>query len=232
MDRIISKFPYENEADLNVCYQHGIAYQRDMANLVKYDGDYFQKCLTKYEIPQKRARNMVINGGRISFIQKHFGSGAVLDIGVGAGAFIRNRLECGAKTFGLDINEQAIAWLHTVGLYSDNVETFQAFSMWDVLEHIPDPGVYLDRIPMGAYLFVSVPIWNFNFSIIRDWKHYRPGEHLYYFADRPGDMVLRRGFQFWMSKRGFELLEKSDFEERAGRKDVASYAFKRTKKGD
>ena len=54
---------------------------------------------------------------------------------------------------------------------------------------------------------------------IRDSKHYRPGEHLYYFTEL--------GFAQWMARHGFELLEVSNFETKAGRDSILSFAFRR-----
>ena len=54
---------------------------------------------------------------------------------------------------------------------------------------------------------------------IRKSRHYRPGEHLYYFTDR--------GIVSWMAMHGFDLLERDWFETRAGRESIATYAFQR-----
>jgi SAM-dependent methyltransferase len=210
MDRFIAGLPAMPDADLMLC-QAGIAYQADMAVRVAYDEAYFSKCLS-YE-DQDIA--IAINAGRIGLVNKYVGAyTGVLDIGVGSGEFIKKR----PNTFGYDINPEAVAWLKRTMRWSDGFAAFDAFTFWDVLEHVPVPEDYFRRIHEGAFVFTSLPVFD-DLAHIRKSRHYRPGEHLYYFT--------QHGFVRWMGMHGFSLLERADFETAAGRDSILSFAFVR-----
>jgi hypothetical protein len=193
-----------------LCLDHGVAYQADMTKRVQYDADYFNKCAS-YEGKEIADK---INLGRINLVLTHFGSGRVVDVGVGSGEFVKRRF----NTFGRDVNPVAVRWLKDTGQWAYNLSSFEAFTFWDVIEHLEDPSVYFDHIQRGAMLFTSIPIFN-NLGTIRRSKHYRPGEHLYYWT--------HDGFVRWMKCHGFDLLEHATFEMDAGREDIHSFAFVR-----
>jgi len=206
MDKHIQAYA-KVDGDLIVIEKFGIAYQLDMTNLINYSDDYF-KCYQGYkgtEIAKK------INEGRKEFVNRMF-TGRVLDVGIGSGEFIETR----ENTFGYDVNLVAKEWLKKKGLWSSNFNAFEAFTFWDVIEHIPNPIDYFDNIKPKSYLFTSIPVFN-DINKIRESKHYKPGEHLYYFT--------RSGFLTWMKTHGFRLLYSSEFETNAGREDILSFAF-------
>ena len=211
MDRFLAALPIERDGDLILCPNHGAAYQADMTPRAEYGADYFEKChgYEGTEIARK------LNAGRIAFVAKHF-SGRVLDIGVGSGDFVKAR----PHTFGYDVNPVAADWLRQAGRWSTDFDSFGAFTFWDVLEHVPRPEDYLRHCYLHGFVFASVPIMSSVYSI-RQSKHYRPGEHLYYFEES--------GLVEWMACHGFVLLEASDFESAAGRESIRSFAFKRAR---
>lgn len=211
MDRFIAQFDAEADGDLMLCHDEGIAYQRDRATVVDYGADYFDKCLG-YE-DQDIARK--INAGRITLVNRHVGLNAVLDVGIGSGEFIKKR---GGKTFGVDVNPVAIDWLIRQGLWAERLDEFAGYTFWDVLEHVETPETYLRHINLHAFLFTSVPIFA-DLNAIRSSRHYRPGEHLYYWTEA--------GFIRWLGMHGFLLLERQTFEMDAGRENIFSFAFKR-----
>lgn len=205
MDSLIKRFDFVENKDLRIT-KRGIAYQKEMSSIV-YDESYFKKCAGyDKEISDK------VTKGRIDLVAKYH-KGKMLDIGVGAGEFVKSRHD----TEGFDVNPYAVQWLKENSLYSENFESYEAFSFWDTIEHVKEPNVYFKGIPKGSYVFVSIPIVNLNF--IRDSKHYRPNEHLYYFTEE--------GFVGWMRLYGFRLEETSRHEIEAGRQDILSFVFKR-----
>lgn len=209
MDRYIAQFPAKPDGDLNLCLEHGAAYQVDRQHIVPYDGDYWNKC-AGYEDSEIALK---LNKGRIEFVESHY-KGEVLDIGVGCGEFIKKR----HGTYGYDVNPKAIEWLLSADLYRDNFTDFDAFTLWDVLEHIPTPEHYFINMRAGSFLFVSLPIFA-DLTRIRESKHYRPGEHLYYWT--------RDGLIEWMLLHKFDLCGHSDFETQAGRDSIQSFAFRK-----
>lgn len=214
MDEIIRRFA-EQDGDLVLCQEHGVAYQADMnhraAPGVNAEGEnYFDHYapMGGSEIARK------LYAGRVEFVNKRVGTAPVLDTGIGCGDFIKSR----PNTFGQDVNPKGIQWLKDNGKYRDDMESFKAFTFWDVLEHVENPSDYFKRIPDGSHVFVSLPVF-MDLSDIRQSRHYKPGEHLYYWT---GD-----GFIQWMERHRFHLLERSDFETQAGRDSVRSFAFEK-----
>lgn len=210
MDRFIAAFDGVADADLVLCERQGVAYQADMTITAAYDESYFDKC-AGYEGSAIADR---INAGRIALVDRYAGiSCGVLDIGVGSGEFVRRR----PNTFGFDINPRAVAWLKDCKRWSDKFCAFDAFTFWDVIEHVPEPEQYFSRVPKDAFLFASIPIFG-DLKHIRESRHYRPGEHLYYFTEQ--------GFIDWMARHGFLPIERSRFETEAGRDSIESFAFR------
>lgn len=213
MDRFISSMPVIQDADLSICQQHGIAYQRDREHIICYDEPYYAKCAS-YE-DQEISRKL--NAGRVALVQRHFGAGPAVDIGIGSGEFIKKR----GNTWGRDVNPVAMEWLKRNDLWAQHLSDFCCFTFWDVIEHIETPESVLQHIPIHGRAFFSIPIFD-DLLRVRESKHYRPGEHLQYFTSR--------GFIHWMVLHGFVLLESSDFETKAGRESIMSYAFTRIRR--
>lgn len=210
LDRFIAAMPAEEDGDLMLCRDHGIGYQKDREHLVCYDEAYYSKCAgyEGQEIAQK------INAGRIALVQRHVGGNRVLDVGIGSGEFIKLR----PNTCGCDVNPVAIEWLKRNDLWSEHLDHFAGVTMWDVLEHLQVPELYLRQINLHSYLFVSIPIF-YALGAIRLSKHYRPGEHLQYYTED--------GLIAWMDQHGFRVRERADFEIQAGRESILSFAFQR-----
>lgn len=192
------------------CRDHGVAYQADMTNLVAYDEPYYAKC-SSYEDTEIALK---INAGRIALVAKHYGSNWLVDVGIGSGEFIKKR----PNTYGYDVNPVAIEWLKRNDLWAGFLSDHSAFSFWDVIEHCETPEQYLKCVPLHGFAFFSLPIF-YGLGGIRASKHYRPGEHLYYWTEA--------GFVHWMTQHGFMLLEQQSFEIDAGRESIYSFAFKR-----
>jgi hypothetical protein len=211
MDKYIANFPAVDDGDLKLCHQQGVAYQADMTITASYDEAYFGKYVG-YEGTEIAS---AINKGRREFVDRFVGPETdVLDIGVGSGEFIKSR----QNTWGYDVNPIAEDWLKDWGFWQADLTKFKAFTFWDVLEHVPDPDFYFQRIASGSHVFISIPIFN-DLTKIRESKHYRPGEHLVYFTVH--------GLVGWMECHGFLLQAISNHETDAGRDSIKSFAFKR-----
>jgi SAM-dependent methyltransferase len=218
MDRFIAKYQYIIDKELHVCAHRGVAYQGDLLtstgdshHRVAYDDAYYMK-VKAYE--NSAIENEVLRH-RLSLISRHAGLTTLLDIGAGTGAFIRAASERGHVAKGYDIMPEANAQLQYKGMYCDDVDSFMGICMWDTIEHMYDAGPILDRIPKPSFLFVSIPVFS-DLYAIRASKHYRPGEHFYYWT------VI--GFANWIRKYGFSVLEVSGNEMLAGRDSVVEFA--------
>ncbi len=214
MDRFIAQYPATLDRDLMICEDHGVAYQADMdAPGVSYDESYFDNYVRLEGAPIA----VKLNAGRVGLVNRFVGAkGFVVDIGIGSGEFIRSR---GVNTYGVDVNPKARAWLESTGRWAADLSPgFDAYTFWDVIEHIKDPNEYFQHIPDGGHLFTSIPIFT-DLKWVRQSRHYKPGEHLYYFTTK--------GFIDWMRRYGFELLDCLTFETDAGRDSILSFAFQR-----
>ncbi len=209
MDKYIAAYPFIEDDDLNFCIEYGVAYQRDMTKLIEYGEKYFNNYVS---LKGSQIANQ-LNMGRKFFVKKYF-QGEVLDVGIGSGEFIQSRPD----TFGYDVNQHAINWLLANGKYRDDFSEFSAFTFWDVIEHIPEPENYFRNMLAGSFLFTSIPTFQ-DLLKVRQSKHYKPGEHLYYFT--------MAGFVQYMAKHGFENIGLSTFENQAGRQGITSFAFRK-----
>lgn len=216
MDAVIAEYVAQRDADLMLCESAGVAYQADMAaGRVAYGPEYHVK-VAAYE---GSAIAEAVNRGRCALLARHLQAGAkVLDVGAGSGAFVREACRRGFRARGFDVMPQAVERLHRAGLYGDDPAEFEGVCFWDVLEHMEDPAPWLRSVRPGAYAFASVPVFD-DLRRIRASKHYRPGEHLYYFT--------ATGFVRWMAAYGLQLVEASAHETAAGRESIGAFCFQR-----
>lgn len=212
MDQIISQYAFVPFGELNYCYHEGILYQRDMSASIEYGKDYFQH----YVELEDTAVAVKLNKGRVTLSHKYCSS--LLDIGVGSGEFIKKST---AKMYGYDVNQVAINWLKEANLWLDpyeNIKDVEGITLWDTLEHIPQPSRLLKLLQTGQYVFVSLPVFA-DLTKVRFSKHYKPNEHYYYWSIN--------GLISYMKHLSYRLIEISDHESLAGRQDIIAFVFRR-----
>lgn len=214
MDRLIRRFDATVDNDL-VISRAGVAYQRDMSIRVPYDGAY----LANYDAYAESPIADALNAARVGLLARHAPPGAsVLDIGAASGTFVRAAIRAGFEARGRDVIPEANDRLREAELYGENPGDFDAITMWDSIEHVDAPEVYLKKVRKGAVLIAAIPVFD-DLTKVRRSKHYKPGEHFYYWTPK--------GFVAWMGHHGFRLLEQSDHETRLGRDSIGAFAFKR-----
>lgn len=200
-------------SDLVFDEANGVAYQRDRNKSVEYGRSYFDKYLRMEGTPIADA----LNRFRASLAAKH--GWKVMDIGIGSGEFIKR---VNMPVLGYDVNPYAVEWLKARGQFHDPYSDggmpsdVTVVTMWDVLEHMPDPDNFLKLIRRGCTLLVSIPIFA-SLEQVKSSKHYRPDEHYWYFT--------RDGFIRFMATRGFQCLDVLDDETRAGRESILTFVF-------
>lgn len=174
-----------------------------------YDENYFTKYFAYEDTPIGKS----LNQARIDLVEKYTCSDGVLDIGIGSGQFVR-----GTGCMGTDINPHAIVYLKSINQYAtiDEDNQWEWVTMWDVLEHIEDPGPLLKCVQKGVIL--SMPIYDDHEHVLRS-KHFRPNEHIWYFTVH--------GLVRWMEEFGFKCLEFNRVESDIGREDIGSFVFVR-----
>jgi hypothetical protein len=196
--------------------QIGIGWYPVEAGTEPYDQEYFDRFDRDAQTPLGRA----LMQGRLEFVEQHH-QGALVDIGIGSGAFVELRQAHARPTWGHDVNPAGIDWLAARKLLVDPYRCpFDAMTLWDVLEHIPHYQPLLENV--RKWLFVSTPIYRNAEHVLRS-KHFRPREHVWYFT--------RDGLVFTMKLCGFELVLESTFETELGREDIGTFAFRRVTDG-
>lgn len=195
--------------------EHGIGYLPVEAN--PYDDDYFRKYCEYAETEMGRE----ITRGRVELVRRHIHrSDGIIDVGIGCGSFIEAARLAGLNACGTDVSRLGLEWLEVRGLRRDPMRTpADVLTFWDSIEHIPTAAELLTRT--RSFVFVSLPIVPGDGPPPLDWKHLRRDEHCWYWT--------RAGLIAWMAAQRFELLEETDFEVRAGRVDVGTFAFRRVR---
>ena len=182
---------------------------------MSYDGDYF----AKYQELDATPMGEALTKARIDFVAKYIEPSGVVDIGIGGGRFV---MESGG--WGYDVSKQANKWLKSIHRWRKPGDEWhhpgkrkvEAITCWDSIEHIPEPEALLENVT--GWLFVSMPTYKSQADCLKS-KHYKPGEHLWYFTIE--------GFTRWAAKQGFELMEINHAESELGREGITSFAFRR-----
>lgn len=175
-----------------------------------YEGDYWESYVERDASPMGAS----LTQARLDIVRRFMGQqiNEVIDIGIGGGRFVDQ-----ANCYGFDVNARAIEWLENRGaLRNPYWQECRAITCWDSLEHIPDPEALINCV--DEYLFVSMPIYLNQYDCLIS-KHFKPGEHLFYFTER--------GLIDYMDRLGFACLMIDDIESRLGREGIKSFAFKR-----
>jgi SAM-dependent methyltransferase len=108
----------------------------------------------------------------LQIVRHHLGSGRLLDVGCASGLFLLQASRAGWKVTGIEPNEalceDARKNLNAAGeVQRTTLEMaclqsgFDAITVWDVLEHVPDPQAFMQicrsLLRAGGYLFLNVP---------------------------------------------------------------------------
>lgn len=136
---------------------------------------------------------------KLNFIEDETGikKGSLLDIGAGAGAFVHHMKENDWAVEGVEPDPQAIEraknqyGIHlrpSPELFTYKSSSFDAVTMWHVLEHVHDLHEYIRHIKNitkpGGKIFIAVP--NYTSSDAdhygSSWAAYDVPRHLYHFS--------------------------------------------------
>lgn len=190
--------------------------ERGMGRLHVHEAPYDAAYWEKYVGYAATEQGHKITAARVDLVRR-FTDRHVVDIGIGCGAFIEARK---GWTWGYDINPVAIEWLNGQNRWCDpytQPNGVEAVSLWDTLEHIPDPAALLRNV--RTWVFVSLPIVPGSGPPPLDWKHLRRDEHVFYWT--------HAGFIAWMDAHGFDLVEANQDEVGLGRSNIETFVMKR-----
>ncbi len=168
-----------------------------------YDGGAYGEWGAKYDIRLAHART------RVGIVEPHAPDGPWLDIGCSTGAFLDAASRRGIDIDGIDVSESAVGVARERGLraFHASAETFTPtrkyayITGFDVLEHVPDPAAFLDRLhdwlaPGGRVALTMPDIASVHARLMgRHWYYYAAPYHITYFdRDTASRLMERHGF--------------------------------------
>ncbi len=190
---------------------------------------------------------------RMKFVSRHVAPGGrILDVGCAAGFFLRVAREAGHDVQGVEVSaaiaREAVRELGSERVFIGTLDavpqdrpgcargSFDLVTMWDVIEHVPDPRALLTQArammrPEGR-LIVETQNVDSRFANLlgRKWHHYKHEEHIYHFNPKTIRRVLdQAGFEIESMTSAFagKYVSLGFIAERASRLNrAASFALK------
>ncbi len=142
--------------------------------------------------------------------------GKLLDIGAGTGAFVGFMRERGWEVTGLEPDETArrvaltdhgVELLDMDQLFSLPPDSFDAITLWHVLEHVHDLHPYVERLKTlvrrNGRIFIAVPNYtSYDAEVYQAfWAAYDVPRHLYHFSpDAMESLLTQHGLQLQYSQ--------------------------------
>jgi SAM-dependent methyltransferase len=156
--------------------------------------------------PKEITQRFALAGRQLAAITRHHTSGRCLDIGASAGFFVKTAADSGWDAHGIELSEDtsalardrygvdvACARLEEAGF---EPESFDAITLWDVIEHVPDPVETMLRVASllrpGGVVGILTPnldglFARYSYKIARRidyWPAVEPPLHLFQFSVR------------------------------------------------
>ena len=139
-------------------------------------GDYYDNSATGYYLSEAKLRSDYADvrfDRELRLFRRHCPSGAVLDVGCSSGGFLnqlKKRFPGDYEVLGTDVSGSALDYANSQGIpvtrgnfleLDFGPRQFEAITFWAVLEHLADPGAFLERavglLRTGGRCFVLVP---------------------------------------------------------------------------
>lgn len=201
--------PYcpENGLGLVECQQCGLVYvsPRPDANelYALYGETYFHNNdsgvvgYANYIADEGNIRKTAVR--RLKHVERFIRRGKLLDVGCATGFFIDEAKKRGWQVEGMDVSSFAVEYAHShFGLdvrHGSLTEldfphnAYDLVSLWDVIEHVPDPVAYVRRSaellrPGGIIVLATPDVDSFPAKLMgKRWVGYKLSEeHIYYFS--------------------------------------------------
>lgn len=196
----------QNGRGLVQCLECGLVYvgeQPEPDELYSLYGEtYFQNDesgevgYTNYIADERNIRQT--SARRLAHAEHFVEPGKLLDVGCAMGFFIDTAHQRGWQVAGLDISGFATDYVrerfgheayHGSLLEVDLAETYDMITMWDVIEHVPNPTAYVQRVAEllrsgGLFVLATPDVGSFPARLTgKRWIGYKlSDEHVYYFS--------------------------------------------------
>jgi SAM-dependent methyltransferase len=162
----------------------------------------------------------------LKIVQRYTIGSRLLDVGCASGSFLCCAADAGWSVLGLEPAEVLCnkarqrlgnrGKVHRVSLQQADLPpaSFDVVTLWDVLEHVPDPITFLERcaalLKPGGFLFANVPdLDSLPARLLRERWPLLLAEHLNYFTreslKRCGDAAKLRFIHFGKRPASFSL---------------------------
>ena len=182
-----------------------------------YSRDYFSGATkgfgyTNYDQDKEPMRKVFLR--YLKEIEKYLpNKGRLLDVGAASGYFMNLASTAGWQTSGVEVSEYAVALAKEKGLsltrgtlenMSPAVGQFQVITLWDVLEHVPNPEEDIKKInkllEIGGVVAINTPDSSSMGATLLGprWHLTLSPEHLFLFNKKSLKIILERN--------GFEVL--------------------------
>jgi 2-polyprenyl-3-methyl-5-hydroxy-6-metoxy-1,4-benzoquinol methylase len=194
------KFEVWQCPDCTVCFTQDAPGEDEIAPFYQFE-DYISHTDTKKGLVHRLyhiVRNITLNSKK-KIIKKATGltTGRILDIGCGTGAFLHTMKKSGWEVTGLEPDETARKnCLGNYGitarlpdeLFSLPAQSFDAITMWHVLEHVHQLQPYIKQmyqlLKPGGVLIIAVPNYtSYDARVYKNfWAAWDVPRHLYHFS--------------------------------------------------
>jgi SAM-dependent methyltransferase len=151
--------------------------------------------------------------GRLRRLEQFIRPGKLLDIGCAAGFFLSEAQGRGWTVQGVDVSSFAVKYASErfgfdvrQGSFTEMdypSASYDAVTMWDVIEHVPDPKAYIQRAASllksgGVFALATPDVESLPARLTgKRWVGYKLSEeHVYYFSARTlSEMLVEAGFE-------------------------------------
>ena len=173
-----------------------------------FNGEEYVDYLSDKQIIQKNFR------ARLNKLQKYTGlldNKTLFEVGCAYGFFLEITQKLLNRCSGIDISDDAVKYAHEI-LGIKNVmagdfldveisQKYDIFCLWDTIEHLRDPDLYIRKIyectNKDGYIAITTgDIGSLNAKVRRNkWRQIHPPTHLHYFSENTlKKMLINNGY--------------------------------------